>query len=78
MSKSIIKKAKAIDKINTSIDVPYYVWRLLGEHNRQITVYGFDQICLGEDYASAYEIREMLEWYVKQFEGAIKWEGEDE
>lgn len=75
MSKNVITKAKAIDKLR-SIKVPYNVWRLLGTDAKNITIGGSDQICLGEDYASIFEIREGLEWYAKQFDGVIQWENE--
>ncbi len=69
---NIVQKAKEIDKLNR-VEVPYFVWHLLGIESKEIMLSGSDSISLGEDFASVGEIRKALDWYVDQFGGKVKW-----
>ena len=55
-------------------DIPVHVRRnLLGDMRCSIS-YAGEQVSIGEaDYAALHEIREAIEWVVKQFNGDVTW-----
>lgn len=74
MSKKSIEK-QLIDYLKepSTIDVPYHVWRFIGDETKQISLAG-DQASLGLDYGSLQELRNAIAWYVEQLGGQVKWE----
>jgi hypothetical protein len=68
-----------VQSLNDKQDtIPYNVWTAFGETLKHgITIQG-DQICLGEDYKSLSEVKEVIEWLSEQFGGVVLWEVEGE
>lgn len=71
MSKTVLDKHKLVSEL-AAHDVPFHVWSLFGDKQRQIQLLGTD-ICLGEDYATLKGCRQAIEWYVEQLGGTVKW-----
>lgn len=69
MKKQLIDYLKEPSKL----DVPWHVWRFIGNNSKQIDLAG-DQACLGGDFGTLQELRTAVEWYVKQLGGQVKWE----
>lgn len=69
---TLIERYRAIEKIGTEVEVPFHVYRMIG--NKTICIFG-NQIELGEDhdFVSLTEAREALEWYVNQLGGNVQW-----
>ena len=71
-SATIIQRYEAIQKVGTEVEVPWHVYRFLGD--RRIDIFG-NLIAIGaeNDYGSLTEVRAALEWYVTQLGGTVKW-----
>ncbi len=69
---NILRKYKAIQKIGTTVEVPWPHSHLLFEGRRKLDIYG-DQISLGEDHASVEECQAAITWFVEQLGGKVKW-----
>lgn len=76
MSKKKVKTAlekHLIAQANSTVEVPFDVWRMFGnETGRSIELLG-EQISLGEDYGSLEECRNAIAWYVEQLGGTVEW-----
>lgn len=55
------------------ISVPWNVWRFFGNENGKVISFGGDTASFGEDYGNIDELRNAVEWYVKQLGGKVKW-----
>lgn len=53
------------------IEVPWYVWRLLGPQFKVISIAGH-QASFGEDYGTLNELRLAIEWYADQLGMEVK------
>jgi hypothetical protein len=76
MAKTLFEKYKAIQKVGTTVEVPYEVWTAFGSNCRELSISQTD-ICLGEDYKSLRQARAAIEWYVNQLGGKVKWESDN-
>ena len=61
-----------IDKYKP-IEVPYNVWRFIGQEAKFVRIAG-DQASIAEDYGTLQELRTAIEWYAEQLGGKVKWE----
>lgn len=59
-------------KLQKDIEVPYNVWRFLGNESKLILIRG-DQASLGEDFGNLEELRKAIEFYVEQLNGKVTW-----
>lgn len=59
-------------KLQKDIEVPFNVWRFLGNDAKLILIRG-DQASLGEDFGSLEELRKAIEFYVEQLNGKVTW-----
>ena len=59
-------------KENKPIEVPYHVWRFLGENSKTVLI-SSEQVSIGEDSGTVEEIQKALEWYITQFNGKVTW-----
>lgn len=75
-------KPKTIaDRVNLaskwSTEIPFYVRKAMFEDAKARVCYGGDRVSIGEgDYSSIEEMRDVIEWFVTQFNGTVKWERE--
>lgn len=69
---TLLEKYKSIQKIGSSIETPWFVYRAFGSPVRAISVTG-TEISLGEDFVSVQEARNAVEWYVKNLGRSVKW-----
>lgn len=72
LTQNLIERYEAIQKIGCDVDVPFHVYRIIGD--KRISVLG-DQVELGfdHDFVSLTEARAAVEWYVQQLGGTVKW-----
>jgi hypothetical protein len=67
-------KLKEQLKLQKDIEVPWHVWRMLGENSKFITLAGNQaSLTMEGDYGSMEELRAAVEWYVDQLGGKVKW-----
>lgn len=69
-----IDRYNLIQNIGQSVEMPYDVWTTLGSEPRQMYIMG-DQIQIGDaDFKSFSEVRESIEWLVRQLGGSVNWD----
>jgi hypothetical protein len=59
-------------KLQKDIEVPFHVWRFLGDNSKVILIRG-DQASFGEDFGSLEELRKVVEFYVEHLNGKVTW-----
>lgn len=59
-------------KLQKDIEVPWNVWRFLGDNSKVILIRG-DQASFGEDFGSLEELRKVVEFYVEHLNGKVTW-----
>jgi len=75
--KRLIDKYNDIQKIGTTMDVPWEVWTVFYEKKIDIEIIGND-IYLGSDYSPIDKVRNAIEWFATQLGGKVKWEEDSE
>jgi len=72
---TVIERLRAIEKIGTTVHVPFEHGRFFKSH-ATIDLDGFGNVSFGEDFGTLNEVRNALEWYVAQMGGKVKWKNE--
>lgn len=74
LTRSTVPTIKYKISQNTPIEVPWEVWRFMGERFKFVHI-GGDQACLGDgDFGTIPELQTAIEWYVDQLGGKVTWE----
>ena len=70
MAKKIIEQVK----LQEDIEVPWHVWRLLGNCAKRISLHGNQASLTNQgDFGNQEELRKAIEFYVDQLGGTVKW-----
>lgn len=69
----LIDKMKLATNINKTLpEIPWKVWTTFWNDRPEPRIADY-QISFTGDYKNIEEVRESLEWLVKQFDGDVKW-----
>jgi hypothetical protein len=73
--KTLFEKYQAIQKIGSTVEVPFNVSRLVqGSGHKRLEIVNTMVGLGGEaDWAELDEVRGALQWYVEQLGGEVKW-----
>lgn len=70
--KTLIQTYREIQKIGTTIPIPWNIWRIFGGNNKVMEIV-HDQVALTEDLVTLDEAREGVEFFVKHLGGTVDW-----